>query len=325
MAYMSSSAPLPQNSLMPPPADEVRASNARILQSFLASRTGRERLYANIPTAAELWEVSPGLAVDANQRLGESEYARQSILVGLGLPSDLSGASLAQVRSNAPQVVSLNGAVTTAGGLDTTQNGLMPAPAPVPTVGGLWASKQLPNESTKTWYSTESKKRNLQGMASPQNVSFDNVGPGCRPVTFFSTGSQPVTTLPVPIPASNPPSPQSVTADRTQNCAFSRCTVHMVPSPTANYPRHATVIDDPTSSGPTVQFEDASYAPPYYAALGITVVGSGLSGFAPTWGDAWAGEGELASGGSGLSVWLVMAAAAGAVGLAGWFDKRRRR
>src|SRR5208283_577023 len=139
MPYLSSSAPLPQNSLMPPPADQAAASNARLLRDFLQSRHGRERLYSTIPTAASLWNLGPGLAVDANQMLGQSESARESVLIGLGLPQSLQEPTLDEIAAAAPVVVSLNASDTT-GGLDATQTGLMPSPAPVQTYGGLWAS-----------------------------------------------------------------------------------------------------------------------------------------------------------------------------------------
>lgn len=318
MAYVSSSAPLPQNSLMPPPADEVAASNARILANFEASRTGRERVYATLPTAAELWDVSSGLAVDANQRLGESEYARQSVLIGMGLPAELAGGSLAEIQANAPQIVSLNGD-NSGGGLANTQNGTMPAPAPVQTIGNLWWSEQQwGNESTEHHRTV---KQQLRGMLGTQVLPLHDIGPGCRRVSMPPQGSHVLTTLPLSIPAANPQSPQPVTVERTQPGTK---VVHIVPSPTADYPEHATVIDDPKQG--TVQFERASYADGYYGALGIQVVRQGMAGYAPGWGDAYVDTGVDALGAAGgKSVWFVLAAAAGAVALAGFVDRKKGR
>lgn len=105
MSYVSSSAPLPQNSTMAPPAAEAAASQRRLWQDFEASRRGRERVYANLPTAADLYALSPGLAVDAQRILTQSETARQSVLNGLGLPASLLPVAIVV---SAPTVVSLN-------------------------------------------------------------------------------------------------------------------------------------------------------------------------------------------------------------------------
>lgn len=319
MAYVDASAPLPQNSAMPVPRAELEASDRRRMAAFMASRTGRERVYANLPTAAELWNVSHGLAADANQIIGQSEVSRQSVLIGMGLPYDLSDAatdSIDMVAAAAPVVVSLNG--DNAVGSGATQNGTMPAAAPVwdPSVG-LYREgpKTGANKRRNTHFEV---KQQLAEMGIAQVSSTQSIGPGCRAVSAIPKGSQSQTTLPLPQPAPNPPSPQPVTAVRTQ-------IVHLVPTPTANYPEHATVIDDPTPSGPVVQFEKASYAGPYYAAQGIQVSGTGLSGIGPEWGGAGVEVPAGGGPGGGLSVWWLIFGALGAVGVTGYLDKRGRR
>jgi len=88
-------------------------------RDFMASRTGRETVYANTPTAASLWREGHGLAVDASQILEQSETSRQSILIGLELPQPLQDAmlmqeaTLAQIQASAPVVSSLNASAAT--------------------------------------------------------------------------------------------------------------------------------------------------------------------------------------------------------------------
>jgi hypothetical protein len=109
MGYVSSTAPLPQNSLDPPSQSEQAASYHRLFRDHQASRTGRERVYANIPTAEQLYPVSLGLAVNAAGILNASENGRESILIGVsGLPSISQPETLAQVQAAAPVVVPMD-------------------------------------------------------------------------------------------------------------------------------------------------------------------------------------------------------------------------
>ena len=207
MAYMPSSAPLPQNSLMPPPQGQVNASNARLMRDFMASRTGRERVYSTIPTAASFFkEVSPALAVDAAQMLGQSESARQSVLIGLGLPSNLQDPSLDQIVAAAPANVSLN-APSTTGGLDQTQSGSMPAAAPVQVIPGLWSSQVIPGLWSSPNQNGNGKgQRGVTGIGSrlqiggrpskSENQSQFDSGPGCAPP--LALPPQPLPAMPSP-------------------------------------------------------------------------------------------------------------------------------
>lgn len=159
--YVSSSAPLPQNSASAPVPDEGMA--ARRLRDFMFSRLGRQRMYANLPTAESLAYLGLGLAADASQMIAASEGARQAILIGVGnssSPSPLSTVveDLQQMIANAPTVISLNGstAVAPAGGVSSPvtsiQTGLvnsavmvptMPQRAPVP-LGGVYMNPAQP-------------------------------------------------------------------------------------------------------------------------------------------------------------------------------------
>ncbi len=114
MSYFTSSAPIPQNSLLPPPAWKGANADARRQANFDLSRTGRERLYANIPVGADFARYSLNLAVDAQTMLNASEAARQTVLNGVGDSTNagfLAGleADLASLLANAPVVLSLNG------------------------------------------------------------------------------------------------------------------------------------------------------------------------------------------------------------------------
>ena len=179
--FVSSSAPLPTNSLAVGPPEIDMAARAR---DFMASRTGRERVYANTPTAASLWREGHGLAVDANQILQQSETSRQSILIGLELPQLLQDAmlmqeaTLAQIQASAPVVTSLNASAATVSPgttLETSQNGLMPAPAPVQTTGQLWGSGKLPQ--------TGPGQRGIMGVTRGPvkhgHTNLQDLGPGC--------------------------------------------------------------------------------------------------------------------------------------------------
>jgi len=65
---------------------------ARLQANAEYSRTGRERVYANTPTAASLYALCPGLAVNANGVLQASELARQMVLNGIAPPQDMGAA-----------------------------------------------------------------------------------------------------------------------------------------------------------------------------------------------------------------------------------------
>ena len=205
MAYLSSSAPLPQNSLMPPPQAKVDASNARLMRDFMASRTGRQRLYSTIPTAASFFtEITPGLAVDAAQMIGQSESARQSVLIGLGLPANLQEPTLDQIVAAAPVNVSMN-APSTTGGPGQTQTGTMPATAPVEVYPGLWGN--LPKPTPKRPRGTTGVGGSYRSLgSSPSNGSQIDYGPGCQASMPPPTPRAPVV-MPTPPPAPNPPSP----------------------------------------------------------------------------------------------------------------------
>lgn len=160
MAYFSSSAPLPQNSLMPPPAGEAARSNARVARNAQFSSEGRERFYANMPTAESLASLGLGLPVSADENITASETARQAILIGVGTPdptatlADTLGAIVGQLDSDvqtiinsAPVNLALNGTqgvppsastsstVSPSGLVTTTPT--MPQAAPVP-FGGVY-------------------------------------------------------------------------------------------------------------------------------------------------------------------------------------------
>ena len=189
MGYVSSSAALPPNSAVAgPPVIDTAAVDA----IFNASRTGRERVYANCPTAASLWDLGSGLAVDASQILGQSEQSRQAVLIGLAPAESALSAepTLAEILASAPVVSSLNGSPGDVGGA-SPESGVMPAPAPHMTYGGLWASAKLPGGRTgagqlgvTTVVTTRPSKRNIKPTP--------NLGPGCTlPYTRFGGAPRP--------------------------------------------------------------------------------------------------------------------------------------
>lgn len=179
MAFVSPSSPLPYNSAVPgPPVIDTDYVN----MVANASRTGRERVYANVPTAASLFHLGGGLAVDANQILQQSEQSRQAVLIGLAPATSYlaDDASLAEIQANAPVVSSLQGSpgdVATFSG----ESGLMPAPAPHLTYGGIWASPKLPGGGTG------SGQLGVNTIVTRPSKHFlkttDKLGPGCT-LTF---------------------------------------------------------------------------------------------------------------------------------------------
>jgi hypothetical protein len=313
MSYVSSSSPLPTNSLVPgPPAiDEYKR-----YVDFMASRTGRERVYANMPTAASLWHLGPGLAVDASQRIGQSETARQAVLTGLGAPQPTEELTLQQIQAGAPVVSSLNGSPGSNAGLDTTTQGLMPAPAPVQTVGGLWASAKLPGGGTgKGQRGRVSMHRGGNGHS--QIRSTPALGPACRalPATFTPS---PVPALPSPPLAPNPPSPASVPINRT---------------PPAPY-LQGVYADQQTANAIAGEVPGAFVAPAgggygvYFTSTNQPAVETtqipGVSGYSPAWGDASMepGAGQMPVGG-GVKPWVWLAIAG--VGVFALTAKKGRR
>ena len=185
MSYLSSSAPLPQNSQDPPPAAEVARSNARLLRNFNISREGRDRVYANVPTAASLWKLGPGLAADADYILKASETGRESVLIGVSPDTSAVSAgspTLAQIQAGAPQVVSLN-ASTTPLAL-TTAAVVMPPAAPA-TVAGVYQGAggqglQLhPAPNPLTQIMAGLQKLVASGGGCRQPSSTVELGPGC--------------------------------------------------------------------------------------------------------------------------------------------------
>jgi hypothetical protein len=179
MPYVSSSAPLPTNSLVPgPPVIDMQ----RVGANFQASREGRERVYANIPTAASIWNLGPGLAKDAQNILDQSEQARQAVLIGMELPQPLSDAligqeiSLAQIQASAPVVVSINGAPGGGVGLDSSGAALMPAAAPQMVAGVYGSAKADTGKGERGVVSRVSRRLH---RPSTERWSGRDLGPGC--------------------------------------------------------------------------------------------------------------------------------------------------
>ena len=355
--YVSPSEPLPQNSLMPLPTAVVNAANARKLRDFWQSRTGRERVYSTIPTAESLWPISPALAVDAKQRLGQSESARQSVLIGLGLPNTLPDASLIEVQNAAPTVVSLN-APTTTGGLDSTQTGMMPSPAPIPTIGNLWGSAKRTGGNTGNGQRgvTGLLTRNLVGGASGAGKwqGSADLGPGCSPPIPMPT-PVPLPAMPSPPPAANPPSPASLPAARPPTyaniCWALRNGVVLqsqVPSAVGlkclqlgyyagcetTPPNAAAWIAQETAAGnnfPPIAVSDSDLAAIPPAPANLTTLScaqswqlGGLSGVALDWGDAGTVQSEGQGGSSLVNTPLLLLLGLG-VAFVIWDKKKGRR
>lgn len=145
MAFLSSNAPLPQNSLQPPPAWKVAASNARLYANAQASMTGRERVYSDLPGIESFWGEGAGLARDAAYIIPASEMARRSVLNGLtplGTASSVASDTGAMspvigqpIAANPPQVLSLNAPAAQAVGASPVvfpTSPTMPIGAPTP-------------------------------------------------------------------------------------------------------------------------------------------------------------------------------------------------
>jgi hypothetical protein len=105
MAYRSTSAALPQNSVTPAPANPD--SDARILATKRAINEGRARIYSNTPSPEAFIPMGPRVTANAAHLLAESDAARQSIF-GAGPPQS----TVKYPGRAAPTVVPLNGSAT---------------------------------------------------------------------------------------------------------------------------------------------------------------------------------------------------------------------
>ena len=141
--FLPNTAGLPQNSLDPPTAAEVAAANRRLYDNFQASRTGRERVYADLPAVETMWDEAPGLAKDASYIIPASELARRSVLNGLTPTADYTNSGTA-LSSSAPVIYSLNAPATSQNIATSSipssavspQQTVMPAVAPIPSPYG---------------------------------------------------------------------------------------------------------------------------------------------------------------------------------------------
>jgi hypothetical protein len=116
MAYVSSDAPLPQNSRMQPPAECVDASNAAIRLAACISRTGRRLVFNTVPTLASFRPLGLPVVVSAAVALPQSDLARSSILASAVPSSDASTLSVeGGGQAAAPAVVPLNWLAETEG------------------------------------------------------------------------------------------------------------------------------------------------------------------------------------------------------------------
>ena len=191
--FLPNNASLPQNSLNPPTAQEIQATNARLYRNFMASRTGRERVYSTLPTVESFWAEGPGLAVDANQIIPGSELARRSVLNGL---SPLNGNSNAAataatvtgtpVLATAPTVLSLNAPTNsltmptsnTPSALVYPTSTIMPEAAPIPGPYGYMNPPQgmqtpsLPAPASVQNDGTVQSSCGLSGYAPPWSDAF---------------------------------------------------------------------------------------------------------------------------------------------------------
>ena len=205
MAYFSSDAPLPQNSLDPPPAWKAAASDARKAFFFNASRTGRERVYADLPSLDSFFQETPGLAVDAAQIVPASELARQSVLNGLVPLGTQDNATALGATSPSgqpifgapPVVLSLNapGGQTTASQDYFSSTPIMPVAAPVPSQYGFMDAPSANVPAKRKHLQTSEPgaslpcppKRGFAGYAPPWSDAYAMVEGNC-PAAAGSTG-----------------------------------------------------------------------------------------------------------------------------------------
>ena len=148
---LPSNAVLPQNSLNPPTAFEIAATNRRLYQNFMASRTGREAVYSTLPSAESFWAEGAGLTKDVQYIVPASEMARQSVLNGLSPLGSANNATATAASSSgmgvtvtAPVVYSLNApansltiaTLAAASPVVSPQQTIMPEGAPIPSYYG---------------------------------------------------------------------------------------------------------------------------------------------------------------------------------------------
>ena len=185
MAYFSSDAPLPQNSLNPPPAWKVAASNRRLYENAMASQSGRERVYADLPDAESFLSEGAGLVVDASYIIPASEMARRSVLNGLVVPatgnpsSGAVGPNGQPISGQTPIVYSLNaptGQATGASPSFTPQTPTMPQAAPITTGYGYVNPPPTMEIATRPPIVEPSSpgcvKRGLSGYTPPWSDAF---------------------------------------------------------------------------------------------------------------------------------------------------------
>lgn len=205
MAYLSSNAPLPQNSLNSPPAWKVAEANARLYENFMASRTGRERVYADLPGADSFWALGAGTAKDASVQIGASELARRSVLNGLS-PLGVENTSTAvgavgptgqPLYAQPPAVYTLNGPGGQAMGASpvyTPDSPILPQAAPVPSQFGYLAPSQqspvLPAAPSQSPVPAAGPctQRGIAGIAPPWGDAFVAFPPQCAAVSGPSSG-----------------------------------------------------------------------------------------------------------------------------------------
>ena len=348
MAYLNSSAPLPQNALDPPPAAAVAAANRRIFATFLHSRLGRERVYATLPTAVSLWAVAPGLAVHAAQIIPQSEANREALLTGMALPSGLAEPTLEELQAAAPTVVPLE----SSSGLDMTQQGLMPAPAPVPIIGGLWWSAQPPAgvQGQRGGYRAMKSGAGdvVWALERAQKSPAANAGPGCTfPPSLPVRTMAPIVTAPAPpmVPAAavvpRPPSYNNLcwalrngAVLQSQFSGGQYAQLQLACSQkgyAGNCPPPPDVLAwQQANAGnlPAITFgqADLDAIPPAPATIGSCPDSyqlGGMSGWAPNWGDALAEQAAAAE--SPGALWLSVLAATLAVAGASLLGSKKRK
>ena len=125
--YLPSDAPIP----IPDPTSRLAASNRRLAQTQCQVNRGRRIVYQTVPSDASFNEVSPVLAGNASQLLGQSDVSRASV-IGSGTPpvsSLITGGS----EQLAPIVVPMNPDSQT-GSCVRTIAAPTPVSAPAPTI-----------------------------------------------------------------------------------------------------------------------------------------------------------------------------------------------
>jgi hypothetical protein len=136
MAYRSSSAALPQNSLTPAAANPD--SDARIQATKRAINQGRSRVYGNTPALESFVSMGPRVAANAMEMLSRTDVARQSIFSG----SDDVAPQVSQPVGVPPIVVPLNGTPQQISG------GFQPSPVRSPAPPSATMPQQAPRGLT---------------------------------------------------------------------------------------------------------------------------------------------------------------------------------